>query len=339
MTDLPLTERGFDSIMVVIDHGLSKGMVVAPTNKKGLSTEATTQLFIDNVYARFGLPDNIISDRGPQFASSLFKNILKALGVRSNMTSTFHSQANRGTERANREIQAYLSIFCINDPTSWDQALKKAEFVYNNKTHATRTQTPFEIMYGQTPKAIPETFYTEPFDSQERLHRQNQWRQDALIAHEFAAQNMKNKIRSTYEKFHVGQKVWLEGRNLKMNYNKKITTKREGPFTILETIGPVDYRLKLPDNWRIHDVFHAALLSPYKENNTHGPNFPKPPPDLIEDQPEWEVERILRHRGKKNKQYQVKWKGYEETSWEPEENLKNAEDTIKDYWIRLKKKR
>ena len=70
----------------------------------------------------------------------------------------FHPQTNGGTERVNREIQLYLSIFCINNPASWSKALKKAEFVYNNRPHADRKQTPFELMYGASPKAIIEPY-------------------------------------------------------------------------------------------------------------------------------------------------------------------------------------
>jgi hypothetical protein len=81
----------------------------------------------------------------------------------------------------------------------------------------------------------------------------------------------------------------------------------------------VAYQLQLPKTWKIHNVFHAFYLSPYKETMEHGPNFLEPPPDLIEGHPEWEVEAIvvMRHFGpKKKKQYRVHWKGYS-----------NAEDT------------
>ena len=76
------------------------------------------------------------------------------------MTTAFHPQANGKTKQVNREIQLYLSIFCINNPTSWSQALKKAEFVYNNRPHANRSQTPFELMYGEAPIVFPKAFGT-----------------------------------------------------------------------------------------------------------------------------------------------------------------------------------
>jgi transposase InsO family protein len=338
MTDLPVTDDGSDSIMVVVDHGLTKGVVLVPTTKLGLSAERTAQLFLDNVYSRFGLPDTALTDRGPQFDSEFWKELCKSLGIKTKLTTAFHPQTNGGTERVNREIQLYLSVFCINNPTSWSKALKKAEFVHNNRPHADRNQSPFELMYGAQPKAIIEPYYRGDLSNPQRMQQLEQWRSDALLAHEYARQRMKDRIKSTFQPFKKGDKVWLEGTNLKLGYNKKITTKREGPFTITEVLGPVNYRLKLPDKWRMRDNFHATLLTPYEENATHGKNFPHPPPDLIEGEQEWEVERIVSHKGKKNRQYQVKWQGYEEMTWEPEENLQHSQDSIADYWKRKAKK-
>ena len=255
------------------------------------------------------------------------------------MTTAWHPQTNGGTECVNREIQLFLSVFCINNPLSWVAALKKAEFIYNNRTHANRTQTPFELWYGQAPRAIPTAFdYLDYPKTKERLALLQQWRNDAHIAHEYTRQKMAEKIKSTFKPFLLGQQVWLEGRNLSIPYNKKITTKREGPFKIIEKMSSVNYKLKLPNKWNIHDTFHAILLSPYKETQVHGPNFTRPPPDLVDGEEEYEVDRILkdrRIRAKKGKwciEYQVQWKGYKEPTWEPSENLSHAKDVILDYW-------
>src|SRR5260370_13296584 len=147
MTDLPPSD-GYDSIMVVLDHGLSKGAVMIPTQKLGLTSEHTAQLYIDNIYSCFGRANEILMDRGPQFDSEFWKTLCSTLGIKSKLTTAFHPQTNGGTEHANREIQCYLSIFCINNPTSWSKALKKAEFVYNNHPHTDQSQTPFKLMYG-----------------------------------------------------------------------------------------------------------------------------------------------------------------------------------------------
>src|SRR5277367_1596761 len=113
-----------------------------------------------------------------------------------------------------------------------------------------------------------------------------------------------------FSPFTQGQKVWLDYRNLKTNYHKKMSPKREGPFKIEEVLRQVTYRLKLPKTWKIHNVFHATLLKPYTENEIHGNNFPQPPPDLLEGEEVYEVDSILKHRRRGRKyEYYIKWKG------------------------------
>jgi hypothetical protein len=93
----------------------------------------------------------------------------------------------------------------------------------------------------------------------------------------------------------VGSKVWLEGTNLRLpsNLTPKLAPKWYRPFEVAAQISKVAYKLRLPPSWKIHDVFHMSLLTPYKETSQHRPNFLEPPPDIIEGEPEWEVAKIL----------------------------------------------
>ena len=104
-----------------------------------------------------------------------------------------------------------------------------------------------------------------------------------------------------------GDKVWLEGTNLNLPYlSKKLSPRRYGPFRVVAQISQTSYKLELPSGWKIHPVFHASLITPYRETETHGPNFLEPPPDIIEGEPEWEVERIIGQRTyRQKKQYLV----------------------------------
>ena len=115
---------------------------------------------------------------------------------------------------------------------------------------------------------------------------------------------------------------------------KKIAPRREGPFEVKEVLGPVNYKLKLPPRWNIHDNFHASLLMPFTENETHGPNYTNPPPDLIDGEDEYEVETIISHkRHGRGYLYLVKWTGYpdSENSWEPTASLANAPEILQQY--------
>jgi Chromo (CHRromatin Organisation MOdifier) domain len=121
-----------------------------------------------------------------------------------------------------------------------------------------------------------------------------------------------------------------------MNHHKKIAPKREGPFEIDEVLRPVIYQLKLPESWKIHNVFHATLLRPYIENKIYENNYPRPLPELLEGKEVYEVKTILRHwRRGRGYQYYVKWKGYPitEATWENKSAFSNDGDCRHDSTI------
>ena len=162
-------------------------------------------------------------------------------------------------------------------------------------------------------------------------------REEALVAHELARTQMIKRGKSTFTPFKLGDKVWLDTRNIKTNYHKKIGPKREGPFKITKVIGLVTYQLKLPTTWKIHPVFHATLLRQYKEMDVYGANFPRPPPDLVRGEEVYKVEQILKHRRRgRGYQYYVAWKGYpiSEASWEPEYVFSDDRDLLTSYKLR-----
>jgi hypothetical protein len=115
----------------------------------------------------------------------------------------------------------------------------------------------------------------------------------------------------------------------------KMAPRREGPFKILEVLGPLTYKLELPKSWRIHNTFHAVLLMPYVETEVHGPNFMRPPPEIENNEERYEIETILRHRKRgRGYNYFVLWKGYPITdaSWEPASSFtQGGEKILKEY--------
>ena len=153
-------------------------------------------------------------------------------------------------------------------------ALHMLEFTHNNRRHADRLKTPFELMFGDSPQAIPYSFSNTRVPAvEDKMKRLQRDREEALTAHELARTRMIERRKTMFTPFRKGNKVWLDSRNLKTLYHRKMAPKREGLFKINEVIGPVTYRLKLPDAWKVHDVFHASLLWQYKENEVYGANF------------------------------------------------------------------
>jgi hypothetical protein len=190
-------------------------------------------------------------------------------------------------------------------------------------------------MNGEAPVAIPTTFENTEFPSvAEKIKNLVTSREEALAAHELARSRMAERIKSNFTPFKKGQMVWLDLRHLKTNYHKKMALKREGPFEIEEVLGPVTYQLKLPESWRIHKVFHAVLLCPYRENEVYGENYIRPPLEIEEGEEVYEVEQILKHRKRgRGYEYLVKWAGYPitEALWELKSNLTGATEVLQEY--------
>jgi len=100
-------------------------------------------------------------------------------------------------------------------------------------------------------------------------------------------------------------------------------------------MSPVNYRLKLPTQWSIHDVFHIDLLTPYRETDIHRSNYSRPAPDLVDNEEEYEVEKILdtQQFGKgRKRQYLIKWKGYPDSDneWVDHKDI-HAPEAIREF--------
>jgi Chromo (CHRromatin Organisation MOdifier) domain len=208
-----------------------------------------------------------------------------------------------------------------------------ATVVHNNTRNSTTGFTPNTLLLGwDPPLALDQTLSTSNQKAEDYVAKFQKNRLLAILA--------LNKAASAHaplsSKYFQGQRVWLEGKNLPISHGTiKLSPKRYGPFTITKLISPVASQLDLPISWNIHPVFHNNLLTPYIETNAHGPNFTRPPPDLINREAEYKVEAIKSHHyfGKnKRLQYLLKWKGYPEAdnTWESEDQL-NAPDLLKQY--------
>uniref|UniRef100_A0A0W0FB28 Putative reverse transcriptase-rnase h-integrase n=1 Tax=Moniliophthora roreri TaxID=221103 RepID=A0A0W0FB28_MONRR len=334
ITDLP-ESGGYDTILVVVDHSSTKGVIFTPCNKT-IDAEQTATLLLNNVYKRFGLPNKIISDRDPRFAAKVFQELGKQLGVKHIMSTAFHPQTDGESERVNQELEVFLRLFCSRQQDKWTELLPFAEFAHNNRTHSTMKKSPFYLMMGYNLRPLPTAFTKTTIPSVEtRLSELKKLREETYSLMELARRRMEGSAKRSFTPFTVGQKVWLEGKNLNFGYPlKKLAPKREGPFKIESVLGLVTYKLTLPEQWKVHPVFHALLLTPYKRNEVHGRNFLKPPPDLVEGQEEHEIEAIVRHTPKRKPQrFLVSWKGYPsaENEWLWEEDFEHAKETLADY--------
>jgi hypothetical protein len=347
IVDLPPSE-GCENIMVVVDR-LSKHRHVIGCHD--ISAPAVARLFLDNVWKHHGLPDTIVSDRGSQFVSAFWDELTKQLKISARLSTAFHPETDGQTEIMNSMIEQYLRAYVNYLQDDWNSMLAMVEFAGNNMVSETTQVSPFFANSGQHPRmgfepptTIPRPAYQRPLalaanefvqkmsDLQDLLREEMSWAQAVY-------ENSANRTRSPAPAYRVGDLVMLDARHIKTaRPAKKLDWKNLGPFPVQKVVSPYSYRLELPNTMKIWPVFHTSLLRPAStpEQALPGQIQAPPPPVIIEDEPEYYVERIENSRYNKRRrrfEYLVRWTGYNEPTWEPAEAvLENS--ALDDYHAR-----
>jgi len=338
ITKLPLAQ-GYDSILVVVDR-LTKMVHFIPTMEKTLA-EGLARLFRDNMWKLHGLPESIISDKGPQFAAGLMRELNKMLGIKSKLLTVFHSQTDGQMERVNQELEQYLRMFINHRQEQWPEWLGTAEFAYNNKVYSSTRMSPFKANYGQDPRIGFEGRKKGRYAGAEKfIEKIKEIQEEAKAALGKAQADMKkyaDKKRSDVEEYKVGDLVMLSTKDLKYQMvgrrTEKLTERFVSPYKVREIISLNTVKLELPSTVKIHLVVNVSRIRRYIEQ-VEEQKKEQLAPVIIEGEEEWEVERILNKRRVRGKdKYLVCWKGFtvESDTWKGRENLENAKEAIEEF--------
>ncbi len=152
ITDLP-NSQDHTTILTIVDR-FSKACCLIPLPKLSTSLE-TVELLCNHVFRFYGLPDDIVSDRGPQFTSRVWSAFFKHLNVSISLTSGYHSQSNGQTERLNQEVIRFLRSYCQQHQTDWSRYIFWAEYAQNSLTKSATGMTPFKCILGFQPPMFP----------------------------------------------------------------------------------------------------------------------------------------------------------------------------------------
>ncbi|WVZ97760.1 hypothetical protein U9M48_043273 [Paspalum notatum var. saurae] len=241
---LPRTQKGYDSIWVIIDR-LTKSAHFLPV-KTHYTAATYAELYISWIVSLHGVPQTITSDLGSLFVSRFWEQLQTALGTNLIRSSAYHPQTSGQVERVNQILE---------------DMLRASEFAYNNSYQKSLEMAPFEALYGRRCR-IPlnwsepgerDTFgpdlVTQAEEQVKFIHRQKSY---------------SDKRRRPLA-FEEGNHVYLRVSPMKgvhqFGVKGKLAPRYVGPFKITERCGSVAYRLELPPHLAaVHDVFHVLQL-------------------------------------------------------------------------------
>ncbi|GKE10134.1 putative mitochondrial protein [Tanacetum coccineum] len=273
--------QGKISLLVVVDRQ-SKYAYFLPLAHPYTASQVV-QLFLDNVYKLHGLPKTIINDRDKVFMSLFWQSLFKKLQVKLKMSTAYHPQTDGQTEIVNKCLESYLRCMTRETPKDWVKWVPLAEYWYNTNYHSVLDTTPYEVVYGQTPPMhIPYMAKDSPVEA---VNRTLQAREQVVQLLKFNHKKAHDKMKSQADKsrpdrsFQVNDWVYLKLQpyrqlTVRQRGQQKLSSKFFGPFQVMEKIGKVAYKLRLPDYAKVHHVFHVSQLKPcYIDSEAMG-SFP-----------------------------------------------------------------
>jgi len=212
-----------------------------------------------------------VSDRGPQFAAKLTKELNRMLEIKTKLSMVFHPQTDGQTEQMNQELEQYLRFFIEHRQKDWPEWLVLAEFAVNNKAHTATKVLPFMANYGRELRMRGDIRKKGKVESAtEFVERMKKVHEEAEVALKKTQEEMKkyaDRSRRKTEKWGKGDRVLLSTKDLvfKERPMKKLIKQYVGPYAIEEVVLSNVVKLQLPSSMRIHPVVNVSWIVRYKE--------------------------------------------------------------------------
>jgi hypothetical protein len=225
---LPQSE-GYDSILTITDHDCSKAAIFIPCNET-IDADGVADLYLRNVFVQYGLPSKVICDRDPRFISRFMQTLCKRMGIKVNASTAYHPRTDGQSERSNQWLEQWLRPWTNFAQNNWRKYLPFAEFAHNSWHNETTKKSPFQVLMGYHPRdnitPFPNTLPGVETQIEEWTQARRQVQEAILIAQQRWAHS-----KYLGQTFKIGDKVWLEGRNLRTEQpTAKLAPKRHGPF-------------------------------------------------------------------------------------------------------------
>lgn len=219
---------------------------------KQITAKDIAVFLVENIFCKHGVVKEIVTDRGSVFTSKIIQELMKILGSRSCLTSSFHPASNGLVERFNGTLIRSLSMYVRADQKDWCSFLPLVTFAYNIAVQSSIQVSPFVMIYGRTPCLASDLMKDIQSNPSDLLLTEKMKFIEEIS--KFASENIskvQKKQKEGYDKKHTkvsfipNQLVLLHNPSKIIGKSPKLDRQFKGPFRILEQTSPVNYKIKL----------------------------------------------------------------------------------------------
>ena len=268
---LERTRKGNKFILVIVDYATRYPEAIP---LKTIDAETIAEELV-KVFARVGIPEELLTDQGSNFTSELMRQVTALLRISQIRTTPYHPQTDGVVERFNGTLKAMLRKFAREAPQSWDELLPFLLFAYREVPQASTGFSPFQLLYGRHVRG-PLDIVREIWEGDQEAEPTNVLTyvlkmHDCLMsmtnlvqANLTAAQEKQKTFydRTAHErKFQAGDQVLL----LLPTSPKKLQAAWHGPYTVIRKVGKVDYEIEMPNRRKKRNIFHVNMLRLWKK--------------------------------------------------------------------------
>ena len=272
---LPRSKAGYKYILVLCDYATRYPEAIP---LRSIDAEHVADELI-KLFARVGIPQEILTDQGSNFMSQLLTELYKLLHIHSIRTSPYHPQTDGLVERFNQTLKSMLRKVVTKEGKDWDKLLPYLLFAYREVPQASTGFSPFELLYGRAVRG-PLDIIRETWEAEEKCD-------DSVVSYVLSTQEnlreMAGIVEENLAKAQSRQKRWYDKGARLREFKKgdpvlvllptsssKLLAQWQGPYQITEKTGKVTYRVDMHDKRKRHRVFHVNMLKAFKVRHQDG---------------------------------------------------------------------
>ena len=262
---LPRSRSGKKYILVICDYATRYPEAIA---LKSIEAECIAEELM-KVFARVGVPKEILTDQGSNFTSQLLMELYRLLHIKPIRTSPYHPQTDGLVERFNQTLKAMLRRTADEEGKDWDRLIPYLLFAYREVPQASTGFSPFELLYGRQVRG--------PLDILRESWEASTKSSESVVSYVLSIQERLDKLqelaRENLASAQVTQKTWYD-RNardrelqpgdqvlvLLPTSTNKLLAEWQGPYPVVRRVGRVVYEIDMKDRRRRKRRFHVNML-------------------------------------------------------------------------------